>query len=115
MNKNKTLKNYMSFFILVFSQLILSQHCLADEELSESSHYLDIKALNESGKLSSLESILEKLSTHHINRILEIELKQGQSNHPFIYEIEYINNEGIVLEVEVDAQTAEILSIEREN
>ncbi len=103
-------------FTLLFTHLSWADNTGADDE-----HTFNVKELKEAGKISSLEDILSKLSGYGINRLLEIELKcshfQGNShllNHQFIYEIEYINDRGIVLEIEVDALTAQVLKIERE-
>ena len=108
-------------FILLFFQLSFTKLIRADNDFSDNVQAFDIKELKESGKINSLENILDKLSGYGINRLLEVELKRGvfqenshQINHQFIYEIEYINDEGIVLEIEVDALTAQVLSIERE-
>lgn len=98
--------------------LLLPILSLSDDAAEDKDPILDIIELKESGKISSLEDILGKLSSYHINRLLEVELKQGvnsQDTHPFIYEIEYIDNQGFVLEIEVDALTARILNIEREH
>ena len=100
--------------IIVLILILLFSH------LSWADNYqvFDIKELKEAGKISSLENVLKKLSGYDINRLLEIELKQDTSrriSQQFIYEIEYINDEGIVLEIEVDALTAQVLSIEREH
>ncbi len=87
----------------------------ADDDVHEN---FDIKALKESGKITSLELILKSLSGYDINRILEIELKRGSSHRDdeqYIYEIEYINDNGVVLEVEVDALTTQVIKIEREH
>ncbi|MCU7833897.1 MAG: hypothetical protein KZQ83_01495 [gamma proteobacterium symbiont of Taylorina sp.] len=110
-------------FMLIFSQMLLTElffidKAFADNDLFEDQQIYNIKELKASGKISSLESILDKLSEHNIIRLLEIELKQDvahHANHPFIYEIEYINDKNFVLEIEVDAVTAQVLSIEREH
>lgn len=98
-------------FILLFTKL-----CWADDD-----QIFNVKELIEAGEISSLENILGKLSGYDINRLLEIELKRGffqesprLVKHQYIYEIEYINNKGIVLEIEVDALTAQVLNSERE-
>jgi len=107
--KNIIKKNIiLLIIILLFSQL----------SWADNSQVFDVKELKESGQISSLENILDKLSKYDISRLLEIELKQADSRqvkHQFIYEIEYINGKGIVLEIEVDALTAQVLSIEREH
>lgn len=101
--------------ILVITILFLMGLSQADDEVHEN---FDIKALKDAGKITSLELILQSLSSYDINRILEIELKREESggeNGQYIYEIEYINDKGVVLEVEVDALTAQVIKIEREH
>ena len=97
--------------------LLLTNLCWADND-----QIYDVKELKDAGKISSLENILDKLSEYDINRLLEVELKlvtfqerSRQTNQQFIYEIEYINGKGIVLEIEVDALTAQVLKLEREH
>ena len=100
-------------FVVNLSLITLS---LAGDERLESDLILDIKLLKDSGKIISLEKILDKLSMFNIHRLLEVEFKQNsaeQNKHPFVYEIEYINDEGYVLEIEVDALTAQVLSLEQ--
>ncbi|GEM_PF-6664108 len=82
------------------------------------SHAENIKELKALGKISSMQHILSHLPDYDIKRLLEIELKKKKSarnNQQYIYEIEYINSEGIVLEIEVDALSAQVLHLEREN
>ncbi len=115
-------KNIILIVILLFADLILIKHSFAENNFTDDPRgnddpIYDIKVLKTAGKISSLEDLLNKLSSHNISRILTVELKQAsahESNHPFIYEIEYINNEGIVLEIEVNALTAQVLSKEYE-
>lgn len=118
-------------FILLTSMLLLAHLSWADSIWTDSVQTFDIKALKKEGKISSLEYILNELSDYNINRLLEIELKRraaqdedfqhgvvqqspGRLRHQFIYEIEYINDKGMVLEIEVDALTAEVLKHVRE-
>ena len=106
-------KRVILIFALLLTSLLFTNICWADHE-----QIFDAKALKEAGDISSLVSILDKLSEHDIHRILEIELKQDASReakHQFIYEIEYINGKGMVLEIEVDALSGQILNTEREH
>jgi len=103
------IKQYTFIFIIA---ILFSHLSMADDN-----HQLDVKELKETGKISSLEFILDKLSRYHIDRLLEVELKRDTSrliNHQYIYEIEYINDNGVVLEIEVDAVNAQVLKTERE-
>ncbi len=116
-------KNIILIVILLFADLILIRHSFAennftDDPWGDDDQIYDIKVLKTAGKISSLEDLLNKLPSHKISRILTVELKQAsahEGNHPFIYEIEYINDEGIVLEIEVNALTAQVLSKEYEH
>ena len=118
-------------FILLTAMLLLAHLSWADSIWTDSVQTFDIKALKKEGKISSLEYILNELSDYNINRLLEIELKRraaqdedfqhgavqqspGLVKHQFVYEIEYINDKGMVLEIEVDALTAEVLKHVRE-
>ena len=108
-------KLILNNIIVIFLLLILTP-CLADDREEDHEEY-NIIELKDAGKISSLEDILKNLSSHHIERILEIELKHVHNKHDkqlFIYEIEYINDGGIVMEIEVNALTAQVLKLERE-
>lgn len=103
--------------IIPFIFMLLSAHFAC----ADSVQIFDVKALKEEGKISSLELILDKLSSYNINRLIEIELKRrvlhdspSIPKKQFVYKIEYVNNKGIVLEIEVDALTAEVLNHEYE-
>lgn len=102
-------------FIVIFILLLLTP-CMADDREEDHQEY-NIIELKDAGKITSLEHILKTLSSHHVERILEIELKHVHNNHnkhSFIYEIEYINDNGIVMELKVNALTAQVLNLERE-
>ncbi len=97
----------------LFFGLLFSIWVLADNSLD-----LDVKGLKEAGVIKSLEIILDNLTTYNIERLLEVELKyeNSHSSQPsYVYEIEFINNRGIVLEIEVDAMTSQVLNIKKED
>lgn len=119
-NKDRPIimKSTLLIFLVILSTILLSNLLFADTNWFSGKQNYNIKELKASGKITSLENILAKLAEYNIHRLLEVELKQKKSpwnNHSFIYEIEYINNKGVVLEIEVDALTAQILSIEHEH
>ena len=73
-------KNIIFIFILLFAHLLLINHVYAEIDFTDKREQSDdqtyvIKALIASGKISNLENILNKLSEHNINRLLEVELK----------------------------------------
>lgn len=100
------IKKHASLLILI---LLFSHLSLAHEEFD----VFDVKELRDTGKISSLEIILDKLSNYNISRLLEAELKW--ENNQYIYKLEYINHKNVVLEIEVDAITAQVLEIEHEH
>ena len=65
------------------------------------------RRLLESGEVLPLTVILEKVQVHHQGKILEVELEQKSGK--IIYEIEMLNENGIVYELYVDAKTGEVL------
>ncbi len=105
--------NYKAAFLLlgmVFWPVVL----LADNDY----HLMELKALKTAGKICSLEHILQQLEHYGINRLLEVELKENKDhpdNSDYLYEIEYIDPQGRVLELEVDALTSEVLHLDEES
>ena len=99
-----SMKPAFILFTTFLALLITSSISLADSD------YLEARKLYESGKILSLEEIIEKVKTHHPGRILEAELenKSGQ----LIYELEILGKDGIVKEIYVNAETAEIIKTE---
>lgn len=94
-------------FTLFFIILLFTVKSFADED-----HQFDVKQLKESGEITSLEIILDNLSEHNISRLLEVELYKR--NNQYIYELEYIDDNGRVYEIEVDAVNAKVLKTHRE-
>jgi uncharacterized membrane protein YkoI len=65
------------------------------------------KRLRESGDILPLETILEKVSEEYPGRILEVELKEKRDR--FIYELELLDDAGVVWELTYDARTGEMI------
>ena len=86
---------------------LLSNAALASDD-HETAH-----RLSEAGEILALEKILEHAQQHQPGRVLEVEFekKRGQ----YIYEIEILNTDGIVWELELDAQTGQLLERKQED
>lgn len=102
--------------------LLLSNFFFINIVYADHEDIFDVKELKEAGDIASLTNILAGLSTQGVSRILEVKLKRGavqeastQPEHQYIYEIEYIDAKGMVLEIEVDARTAQVLPKEHEH
>ena len=80
---------------------------LADED------YGTARALVESGEILSLDQVLEKAGEHLQGRILEIEVEREGGR--YVYEIELLDDDGVVKELEIDAASGVLLKIERED
>lgn len=81
-------------------------HTLADDKISHDA----AKQLLESGKILSLEIILEKVAERVPGKLIETELEYDDGR--IMYDIKILRPEGRVQEIEIDAATGEILKIE---
>ena len=66
-----------------------------------------IRRLKESGKIRSLESVLEEIRRDYPGRIIEIELDDDDGS--YTYELELVNKQGVVWDLEIDARTGKLL------
>ena len=66
-----------------------------------------IRRLKENGRIRSLESVLEEIRRDYPGRIIEIELDDDDGR--YIYEIELVDERGIVWDLEIDARTGKLL------
>lgn len=65
-----------------------------------------------SGEILPLEKILEISRKQIQGRVLEVELEQ--EDKLLIYELEVLDNQGIVWEIKVDAKTGSIIKLEQD-
>jgi uncharacterized membrane protein YkoI len=72
----------------------------------------DVKRLRDAGEILSLEAITEQYrQSRPAGRILEAELEHEHGR--YVYELEILYDDGSVVEMEYDAETGELLEIER--
>ena len=64
------------------------------------------------GEILSLSEILARVSNQVPGKILEIKLEEEKGE--VVYEIEFLGEDGVVMEMYLDAKTAKILSVEVE-
>ena len=72
-----------------------------------------IRRLKESGTILSLESVLEQIRRDHPGRIIEIELDNDDGT--YTYELELVDEQGIVWDLEIDARTGKLLEKDRDD
>lgn len=67
----------------------------------------DAKRLKEAGDIQPLEQILAKARAERPGRVLETELER--KGERYVYEIEIVDNDGVVWELKFDAKSGELL------
>lgn len=66
----------------------------------------------EAGEVLPLSEILSAVEAAQPGRVIEVELERDDGR--WIYELELVAPDGRILEIEIDAATADILDIDRE-
>lgn len=66
----------------------------------------------EAGEVLPLSDILAAATAAQPGRVIEVELERDDGR--WIYELDLVSPDGRILEIEIDAATADILDIERE-
>lgn len=97
--------------LLIFLGLILATVFCGQLQARDLSHD-EAQRLQQQGKILPLATLLKKLKARHPGRVLEVELERKGKR--YIYEIELIDKNGVVLEFEFDAATGELLRQKRE-
>ncbi len=84
---------------------------LAGIALAEEDH-LQARRLVEEGAIRPLADILDQVRLQQPGHILEVELEREEGR--YIYEIELLDDTGVVWKLDVDAQNGELLKSEQE-
>lgn len=71
------------------------------------------RKLLQSGDILPLETILEKARVVQPGQVLEVEFESKRER--YIYELEILDEAGVVYELKLDARTGELLKREREH
>lgn len=88
---------------LIVSMLLLGVSIAGED-------HRDVRLLVESGEIQSLERILITIKEYVQGDILDVELEREHGK--YIYEIEVLDDSGVVRELEIDAATGELLKME---
>jgi len=72
----------------------------------------EARELKQSGQILSLETIIAQVRKEYPGTIIQIELDEEKNR--YIYEIELVNDEGVVIEIEIDASTGEVLKYKKD-
>lgn len=71
------------------------------------------RKLLQSGEILPLETILEKARAIQPGQVLEVEFESKRER--YLYELEILDEAGVVYELKLDARTGELLKRERED
>jgi uncharacterized membrane protein YkoI len=70
------------------------------------------RALLEQGKILSLSEIMKQASSEVPGKILEVELEEKHGL--IVYEIEFLSEQGVVMEMIIDARTGRMISVKED-
>ena len=111
-----------STFIIVLSSLAAllgSPFVLSSSPFRDEAAYLlakvdadEARELKQSGQIMSLEDLIARLRQDYPGQIIEIELDDKDDR--YVYEIEIVDDEGVVIELRIDAATGEVLRYEKD-
>jgi len=103
----QTMKKRILFVSIPTLVLLIGNAALASDD------HETARRLSETGEILPLETILENAQQHQPGRVLEVEFEEHRGH--YIYEIEILNTKGIVWELELDAQTGQLLERKQED
>jgi len=93
--------------LLLFMVLLVFANAQADVKQDK------VIELNQQGVIMSLQQIIDKATAIQPGNILETEL--DEEDGLYIYELEILDDKGQVWELELNAQSGELLEIEQED
>ena len=70
------------------------------------------RALLEQGEILSLSEIMKQASSRIPGKILEVEL--DEEDGLIVYEIEFLSEQGIIMEMVIDARSGRLISLEED-
>jgi uncharacterized membrane protein YkoI len=75
--------------------------------------YREAQRLRQSGRILPLETIVQRAKAVHPGKLLDIELERDDGR--YVYELEMLDERGVVWELKYDAATGALLKQERED
>lgn len=93
--------------IFIAVGIMLVNSSLADEDARQA------RALLDAGEILPLETILERARAVQPGRVLEVEFESKGERH--IYEVELLDEHGVVHELELDARSGTVLKSKQED
>jgi uncharacterized membrane protein YkoI len=101
-SNGKTMRSLLRIILAVLFLTVINSGIGLSEEDQDTA-----KKLKEAGDILPLETIVEKARQDYPGRILEVELKKKKKQ--LIYELELLDETGVVWELTYDAKTGELI------
>jgi uncharacterized membrane protein YkoI len=99
---------------LMWLCLVLCCACAGWAEDSRAGEdHREARRLLETGRILPLERIVERAKAAHPGKLLDIELERDDGR--YVYELELVDEHGVVWELKYDAATGALLERERED
>lgn len=102
------LKAFSLFFVFLMSILISVNAIVSFADDNQAA----ARKLSASGKILSLEKIHQKAKAIKSGKILETELEIKGSQ--YVYEVELLDDKGLVWEIDLDAKTGKLIKLEED-
>jgi uncharacterized membrane protein YkoI len=113
-------------FPLKTTLVIIAAGCLASPLIVSSDVFLgdqsfqqakvdadEARELKQSGQIMSLETLIAKVRQDYPGQIIKIELDDRDDR--YVYEIEIVDDAGIVIDLRIDAATGEVLRYRKDD
>lgn len=86
---------------------------VAPDDVDDAREHYEAREALRLGKIRPLEAIIEAVRKHYGGDIIEIEFERNDGR--YVYELEIIEPTGRLIEIEVDAKSAEIIASEEDD
>lgn len=104
----------LGLVLVVGSGVAVDRHAIAAHAANKQRHDPErVIELLKAGRIKPLQRILEVTHQHVPGEVIEVEL-EFHKQHGWIYEVTVLADDGKVLEVKLDADTATVWKIENE-
>ncbi|MCF7821279.1 MAG: PepSY domain-containing protein [Mariprofundaceae bacterium] len=71
-----------------------------------------VRSLLEQGEILSLSEIMQQNSKKFSGKVLEVELEEKDGL--IVYDMEFLGENGVVMEMQIDARTGRVISVEED-
>lgn len=115
MNKHKLILTGVIITATLGSSIAFSSGTFLEQDAPLMLAKLDAeeaRELKKTGEIMALESLIAQVRKDYPGQIIEIELDEEDDR--YIYEIEVVNDDGVVIELEIDAASGEVLKYKKD-